>query len=477
MRRESTFSEIVLFLVVGFMLMSLLVAPQALRASERPAEPGTVLQNVPVTRDWVYRKALHNHPSIVIQAEKYTSSTEEVGIQRAAYFPTVSFDLDELVVNTPVLGLVTPGLEPVPITAFIPKLNQEIYEFGRRRNAVRAALFARSSAKWTLDEARLDVVWNAGIAFERIAMYQHLLEAALENERAAKVHLKQVKQRLKKGLAIWPDVTKAELYWQKSVLAVVQIRDELHKAQVDLGFAMGMQSFVPFMAVGKKLSTFFPGDPERLVRFALEHRPMIQAFERKDESQESLVHKTFDKHLPSLSAFATGFLLYGVPPSVSGAPSSFGLFLPTYQMGVSLSVPIFQGMKIIHETQSERAKYRSDVAETRLARIRVTRNVRKVWFDLRTQEQTVRLDRARLENAQANRDLIEKRYDRGLVDSVMIIEAQAEYISAKENLIAARYRYRMISDELQRQIGLMPSFSQSLSSDRPLSPDTYTGEK
>ena len=336
---------------------------------------------------------------------------------------------------------------------------------------------SRVTGTFRLKDPVSDVVWTAGISFERLAMYQHLLEAARENERAAKVHLEQEKRRLKKGLAIWPDVTKAELYWQKSVMAVVQIRDELHKAQADLGFAMGMQSFVPFLAVGEKASTLFPSESERLVQFALEHRPLLQAYERNDESQESLVKNTFDKHLPSLSAFATGFLLYGVPPSVSGAPSTYGLFLPTYQMGIALSVPIFQGMKIIHETQSERAKYRSDLAETRLARIRVTRNVRKVWFDLRTQEQTVRLNRARLDNAQANRDLIEKKYDRGLVDIVMLIEAQSEYISAKENLIAAHYRYRMISDELQRQMGLMPSFSQSLSGDRPPSSDILTGEK
>ena len=456
-----------LLCVIGSVLASMLVAPQALRASGLSAEPGSFVRNVPITRDRVYREALANHPSILIQAAQYRSRTEEIGIQRASYFPTLSFDLDQLLVNTPVLGLVTPGLEPVPITAFIPKLNQEITGFGRRRNAVRAARLALSSAKWRLEEARLDVVWNAGIAFERLAMSQHLYEAARENERAAKVHLEQVTRRLKKGLAIWPDVTKAEFYWQKSVLAVVQIRDELHKAQVDLGFAMGLKSFVPFMAEGKTVSTFFPGDPERLVQFALEHRPLIQAFEKNDRSQESLVKTTFDKHLPRLSAFATGFLLYGVPPSVSGAPATYGLFLPTYQMGISLSVPIFQGLKIVHETQSERAKYRSDLAETRLARIRVARNVRNVWFDLRTQEQTVRFDRARLGNARANRDLIEKKYDRGLADSVRLIEARAEFVSATENLIAARYRYRMISDELQRQIGLMPSFSPSFGGERP----------
>jgi outer membrane protein len=410
-----------------------------------------------ITRAMVYKSALENHPAIAIQAETLASRSEEVGVQKAAYLPSISFDLDQLVVNTPVLGIATPGLEPVPISAFIPKISQDIYTFGRRRNAVMAARYARSSSRWALEEARLDVVWSAGIAFERLAMYQGLLKAALKNEDAAKANYDQIKLRLKKGLSISVDLLKAKVYWQTSILQVVKIKNALHKAQVEVGFAIGRQSFVPFAAVGQGEREAFPDDVEPLVSYALAHRPLIRIFERDDASQKALVQKSFDQHLPSLSAFATGFILYGVPPSVSGAPSTYGLFLPTYQMGVSLSVPIFQGMKIVHETQSERAKYRSDLAKTRLARIRVARDVRRVWFDLRTQEQAVRLDRARLESAEATRDLTEKKYARGLADSVMLIAAQAEYVSAKENLIAARYRYRMIMDELDRQIGRMPT--------------------
>ncbi|EQD81144.1 hypothetical protein B1A_00138 [mine drainage metagenome] len=52
--------------------------------------------------------------------------------------------------------------------------------------------------------------------------------------------------------------------------------------------------------------------------------------------------------------------------------------------------------------------------------------------------------------------MVEKSFKRGLVDSVTRIQAQAQYLSSQEELIADKYRYRIIQDEEGRQIGLLP---------------------
>ncbi|MCL5259465.1 MAG: TolC family protein, partial [Nitrospirae bacterium] len=66
------------------------------------------------------------------------------------------------------------------------------------------------------------------------------------------------------------------------------------------------------------------------------------------------------------------------------------------------------------------------------------------------------LDRTELENATINRQMIQRSYDKGLVDSVTRIQAQAEYVTAYETLIADRFRLRMILDELEWQVGEWP---------------------
>jgi len=411
---------------------------------------------VPITRAQVTQKALLNNPSIVIFASEYDSKNEEIGIKKATYYPQFSLNLDELFLNTPVTGLSLPNETGIPLTLFNPSLNQEISGFGKRHHEVLAARLAKRSARWSMKEAQLNVLWDAEIAFDNLAMDQHLLNAALKNEKAAGVHLASEEKRLSKGLAILPDVTQAKVYLETASYAVMTLSNNIRKAQADLGYAMGASTFSAFYAVEKGEATHIPSDPDELIAYALEHRPLIKALENLDERRNALIKRAYDENKPTLSAFANGLFLYGVPPSISGAPPNSGLFLPTYQTGITLSVPIFTGMKILHETQSEKDKLRGEKAKTRLARIRVIRNVRKVWFDLKTQQKKIVLDEARLENARINRRMVEKSFKRGLVDSVTRIQAQAQYLSSQEELIADKYRYRIIQDEEGRQIGLLP---------------------
>ncbi len=411
---------------------------------------------VPITRDEVYSRALKNNPEIDLQASEYASQSEEVGIRKATYFPQINLSVEQLYLNTPLLGFVFPNEEGLAPEAILPSLTQEIYDFGRRHNSVRAARLGRQSARWNLSEARLAVVWKAAIAFDQLSMFQHLLASAIENEQSARVHLEQTKLRLNKGLAIWPDVTEAKVYWQKSRLQLVQVQNEIHKSQAELGYELGERHFALYQAVGKVSSQSLPVDADKLTQFALLHRPLLLALDKKDEQREVLVQRAFDEHLPKISLFANGLLLYGVPPNITGAPPNSGLFLPAYQTGIGLSVPIFTGMRIHHQTEKAREEYRKEKAETRLARIRVVRNVRKAVFSLETQEKKVKLDSLELENATANRDMVEKSYRRGLVDGVTRIRAQSEYVTAQEALIADRYRQLIIQDALSWQIGVMP---------------------
>ncbi|MHB1604892.1 MAG: TolC family protein [Leptospirales bacterium] len=411
---------------------------------------------VSISREEVYERALQNNPAIALQASEYASQSEEVGIRKATYFPQISLTAEQLYLNTPLLGLVFPNEEGLAPEAVLPSLTQEIYDFGRRKNAVKAARLVRESARWSLSEARLSVVWKAAIAFDQLSMYQHLFTAAIENEKAAKLHLDQTMLRMDRGLAIWPDVTQAKVYWQKSRLLLVQIQNEIRKSQTELAYGMGEGHFTRYKALGDVSPETLPLDPEKLTQFAIMHRPLLQALEKKDEQGEVLVNRASDENLPKVSLFANVLLLYGVPPNITGAPPNSGLFLPAYQTGVALSVPIFTGMRISHQTEQARDEFRKEKAETRLARIRVVRNVRKALFDLKTQEKKVRLDQVELENAVVNRDMVEKSFRRGLVDSVTRIRAQSDYVNAQEALIADRYRESIIHDALEWQIGMMP---------------------
>ena len=414
-------------------------------------------QGIPVTRGEILQEALDNNPGIIVQANRLSAAKEEVGIRRATYYPQISLNLAQLYLNTPVLGISFPNEQPLAPEAILPTFTQGIFEFGRRHNQVKAAVLKKKARRWMLEEARLAVVWKAAMSFDQLAMYQHLLQAADENERAARKHLERTRLRLEKGLAIFPDLTQAKVYWQKSRLQIVQIRNSLRKAQADLVYATGHKKFHPYLAVESTWAERLPRNPDALDESAMRQRPLLLSLRRKDREKKVLVDREFDEHLPKLDLFANGLIVYGLPSSVTLAPPSSGLFFPGFQTGIVLSVPIFSGMSVMHGTEKAKAVFHKEVADTRLAEIRVARNVRKAWFDLETQRKKIDLDQTEVENATVNRAMVQRSYDKGLVDSVTRIQAQAEFVMAHETLIADQFRLKMILDELDWQVGAWPS--------------------
>ena len=139
-------------------------------------QDGLESPEVPVTRAEITQKALENNPSIVIYASEFSSKNEEIGIKKATYYPQIAMNLDELFLNSPVVGISLPNETGIPLTLFNPTLNQEISGFGKRKNDVLAARLAKRSARWSLEEARLNVVWNAEIAFDRFIMDEKTME-------------------------------------------------------------------------------------------------------------------------------------------------------------------------------------------------------------------------------------------------------------------------------------------------------------
>lgn len=444
----------ILFLIRTCLLLIFVVVGGHQAFPEPPDDSGSGL---PVTREEVMREALKNNPGIVVQANRFSAAKEEVGIRRATYFPQISLDLAQLYLNSPLLGVSFPNEAPLAPEAILPSFNQEIFEFGRRKNQVRAAVLNRQARRWMLEEARLSVVWKAAMAFDQLSMYQHLLRAALENEKSARRHLDRTRLRLQKGLAIYPDLTQARVYWQKSRLQVVQIVNNVHKAQADLVYATGHEKFRVYRALEGSRQEMLPRDPDVLVETAMGQRPLLIALRKRNREKQVLVNRTFDEHLPRLSLFGTGLLIYGLPPGITGTPPSSGLFFPGFQSGLMLHIPIFSGMSVVHETERAKARFRKEIADTRLAEIRVARNVRKAWFNLETQRKKVELDQTEVENATVNREMVKKSYDKGLVDSVTLIQAQAEYVSSRETLIADRFRLKMILDEIEWQVGVWPA--------------------
>ena len=389
--------------------------------------------------------------------DRTRAQDEGVGAALADYYPHLTLSLDQLFLNTAFVGGVFPDYQPIAPELLNPTLTQEISDFGRRHYRVSAARNRLESRRQELAEARLSVVYRARVAFDQLAMFEHLLIAAKKGVEDATLHYRQAALRLSSGFGVVTDVTMARLLLEKTRLAEIRTENSLRKAQADLAYAMGQESGLYRTKAGPP-SASSPFSLSGSMAYAMAHRPLLLAAQARDREAHNRVDEVRTRNYPHLSLFAQGYLLWGVPATISGAPAGTGLFLPTFQSGVALTLPIFVGGEIAHETQRARMESRRESEKTRLVRIRIARNIRKLVLDMKTQEETLSLDERRFDNARVNLALVEKRFARGLVDGVTALDAQTELIASRERLVADRYRLAMIQDALDRETGRRVGF-------------------
>jgi len=419
----------------------------------RAAEDG-----VPIARKAVVRAALASHPLVSIAYDRSRAQTEKVGTEMSAYYPHITLSLDQLFLNSAFIGGVFPDYQPIAPELLNPTLTQDITSFGGRHDRVRAERFRLRSRREELAEARLTVSFHADVAYDQLAMFEHLYRAALKNEEDAALHFRMAQERLARGFGVVTDVTMARLLLEKTRLERVRQGNALRKAQADLVFAMGRETLVPYRTDGTPRISGPDWSLDEMTAYALAHRPLLQAALALDRERESRVDEVRTRNYPHLSLFAQGFLMWGVPPTISGAPAGSGLFLPAFQSGVALSVPIYVGGEILHETERARMEARRESEKTRLVRLRIIRNVRKLYDDFETQKETLALDQARYDHARENLRLVERRFAQGLVDGVTAVDAETEMLTSRERLIADRFRLSMIQDSLDREIGYRRDF-------------------
>ena len=428
---------------LGLLLSLPCLLPGAAAADPAPVE---------IDRETVVKTALSSHPLVRMALDRSRAQDEGVGSALSDYYPHLTLSVDQLFLNTAFVGGVFPDYQPIAPELLNPTLTQEITDFGRRHYRVAAARERLESRRQELAEARLSVVYRARVAYDQLAMFEHLLRASKKNVEDAALHYRQAALRLEDGFGVVTDVTMARLLLEKTKLAEIRTENAWRKAQADLAYAMGQESG-SYQTRKESLPEPSPVALPSAMAYAMAHRPLLLAAQAQDRESRNHVDEVKTRNYPHVSLFAQGYLMWGVPATISGAPSGSGLFLPTFQSGVALTIPIFVGGEIHYDTEKARMEARRETEKTRLVRIRIARNVRKLVLDVKTQEETLRLDRRRYDHAKTNLGLVERRFSRGLLDGVTALDAETQLITSRERLVADRFRLLMIEDGLDREIG------------------------
>lgn len=339
-------------------------------------------------------------------------------------------------------GLVLPPIKSVDLRGFA---SDTLFSFGalRRYQAARTSeRFAYSSA----DNATQQAAATAASAYLVTQRAQAVLSARLADSSLASDLLDIARRQLSAGVGIGLDVTRAQSQLALTRAQLIAARNDRDRALLNLYRALGLPldaHVVLTDSLGRIGATDTIPPEARAIDVALRTRPDLRAADQQFLAAEQQISAIRAERLPALAIFAD--------EGVSGG--NWNRLLNTYDWGIGLSLPIFDGFRREARVQEQEAAVREIEIRRRDLRQQAAIEVRGAYLDLASAQQQLDAANTQLQLTQQELAGARERFRAGVAGNADVITASLDLNNARTLQIDALTNYESARVSLARATG------------------------
>lgn len=352
--------------------------------------------------------------------------------------------------NSATFGITFPGFDangevigPVNIFDVRAKITETLFDFGALQRIKGARTTARAYGATAANEAELSAQ-NAANAYLRAQRADAQLGARVADSVLADSLLVIAHEELRAGVGVALDVTRAQSQFATIRAQLIVARNEQDRSRLDLLRALG-QPLTANVSLADSLNGLVLRDTTineaDAIDIALRTRPDLRAADEQIRAAEQEVAAIKAERLPSLAAFGD----YGY----IGKDRLLG----TYDWGVQVSIPIFDGLR--REGRIEEAKAISNEIDIRRRDLRqqAAIQVRGALLDLRSAKEEADAVREALRLAQQEVAQAQERFRAGVAGNADVFTASLSLNSARTQAVDALSSYQGAKVALARAVG------------------------
>ena len=309
-------------------------------------------------------------------------------------------------------------------------VNQPLYdrETGYR---VRAAEASANQSDADLVSAQQDLVVRVVERYFLVLRALDNLTFRVADKNAIGRQLEQAKRRFEVGLITVTDVAEAQARYDLATADELDARQVLADSWEALREVTG-KNYEQINVLDEKapLDPVKPTDPEAWVKIALANNPQIQSAAFNAEGTRENIEIQRSGHYPTLSLQASRY-----------KTQAFNLNTDANQVGVVLSVPLFQGGGTSARTRE--AAYRHEAAKEGLEQTQrdVVRRVRNSYQGLETARSRVKALQQAVVSNRSSLEATQAGFDVGTRTIVDVLNAERDLLRTIRDLSFARYDY------------------------------------
>jgi outer membrane protein TolC len=392
--------------------------------------------------------ALSNNPLTRESYFRALSAREQLGIDRAPYYPTVDLNVNATRTKQNALG----GQFNYQLTTYGPEMSLSylVLDLGGRAADAESSRLALLAADWTHTAVVQNVILGVQQTFVQYLNSRAQLEAAQASLKTAQTAFSAASTRKQAGVATIADVLQAQTAMSQAQLAVDRLSGQVLALRGSLATAMGLPANTPY-DVGDLPTELPVGEVskavEDLITEARTVRPDLAAARLNAEKAGVHIKSVQATGLPSLVATASANRAYF-------DPSTYSNYGDNWSLGLALNIPIFTGFETKHKVQQAKDDAEVSLAQAETLEQQVILEVWTSYYGLQTATQLVKTTHDLLASAEQSERVALGRYQEGVGTVIDLLTAQSALADARAEEILARSSWFYALAQLAHDTGI-----------------------
>jgi len=399
-------------------------------------------------------------------------STQDVKTAKSNFLPDVSASANGVYID-PKVAEISGGANPEFSTSGTVGLQQLIYSEGAAAG-VTIQENLQNAQQETYNAAELDAILNGSVAYFNALILKTNAQIQAQNLEVTKKNLEISQQNFQAGASGKSDVLRFRSQMAQNMQTLIEAGNQLTQAFFNINQLMNnsidMEIDIEDAVISEGLFSNYRYQDFKDILDDPKLRPSLIDFlieEAKNNAPElknigyNLEATQRSYRLNSAGRFVPTLALqgqYNLALSQSGAGSSLTPGAPvapdgTYNLGLNLSLPIFQQNQ--RNINKQTAKIQEDQLNIQKSNIdlNIETNINALVLDLTNEIANIQISKVAEEAAKESLDLTQIAYSEGAVPLIQLIDAQTNYFQSQLASATANYNYLLASMQLERAMG------------------------
>jgi outer membrane protein TolC len=324
-----------------------------------------------------------------------------------------------------------------------------LYDFGGRDANLENANQLLKAASATQDAIVQRVLLSAVNAFYQVHANKAILKASIESERLFEESFKAAEAKYIAGIATPADKLQVNTSFASATLTRLTNEGLLRIAYGNLATIMGAAPGTPIEIIDNDMDVmpeFIDQDIQALIEQAIIQRPDLIATESELKASLANIESVKAEAKPKVKIEA------------SNQYDSETIFLKdinTSQVGISVTIPFFEGYKPSYLIRSAEATAELKASKRDQLRLQVSLDVWTAYQNLKTANESIKASQILLTSAEESSHVALGRYKEGVGNIIDTLNAQSALASAKQQKIQSILNWNIARTTLAQSIGVL----------------------